>query len=303
MLGETLRDDVQYVTVCQRPAGLGLMPTAPFFLLATRTVVLSAGGDGHVPLPLLARVLPRLLATDDVEAHDATLVPISNSTVHNATDAQLVAAVRIPAFGTAARSLAFYGSARDGVRARALDTLKRGVSDFISSKLPNNPSVWLPALVSSTLALAPRGSGVASFRFYEALQVGVPPVYVFDNRPWLPYAHTADRIGVGARAPPVGDASALPPRNANVTSIDWAALAEVVEVGTLATWAQGALTTIARGNGSRWRLMRAEAGRVRASHFTYDGVMRQIHRFFADPWDAELYCVAATEESARLSRR
>ena len=36
--------------------------------------------------------------------------------------------------------------------------------------------------------------------------------------------------------------------------------------------------------------MRDEMARVRESHFTYEGVMRHIWRWLADPWAAELFC-------------
>ena len=57
LLNATLRDDVAYVTVCQRPAGpwAEALPQPLVRRALWRTVVLSAGGGGHVALPLLGR--------------------------------------------------------------------------------------------------------------------------------------------------------------------------------------------------------------------------------------------------------
>jgi hypothetical protein len=41
-------------------------------------------------------------------------------------------------------------------------------------------------MADSTFALCPRGFGKTSYRLYEAIQLGVIPVYIYDE-PWLPY--------------------------------------------------------------------------------------------------------------------
>ena len=48
--------------------------------------------------------------------------------------------------------------------------------DFINSSL------------ESKFVLCPRGYGASSFRLYEAMQLGVVPVYISD-RFWLPFTH------------------------------------------------------------------------------------------------------------------
>jgi len=47
-------------------------------------------------------------------------------------------------------------------------------------------SLFESVMSESTFALCPRGFGRTSFRLYEALQMGVVPVYIADD-PWLPY--------------------------------------------------------------------------------------------------------------------
>lgn len=44
----------------------------------------------------------------------------------------------------------------------------------------------------SKFAFAPRGYGRSSFRFYEILQLGTIPVYVWDDIEWLPYKDQID---------------------------------------------------------------------------------------------------------------
>ncbi len=50
-------------------------------------------------------------------------------------------------------------------------------------------SGYRQTLAKSVFALAPRGNGVQSFRFYEAFEFGAVPVYIYDDsQPWVPYA-------------------------------------------------------------------------------------------------------------------
>jgi hypothetical protein len=44
----------------------------------------------------------------------------------------------------------------------------------------------------SKFALAPRGYGKTSFRFYESLLMGVIPIYIWDDIEWLPYKNHID---------------------------------------------------------------------------------------------------------------
>lgn len=52
---------------------------------------------------------------------------------------------------------------------------------------------WIEGMQHSMLQLAPSGTNPSSFRFYESLQLGLIPVYVYDTaRPWLPYHDQLD---------------------------------------------------------------------------------------------------------------
>lgn len=49
--------------------------------------------------------------------------------------------------------------------------------------------VFLNVTSRSKFTLCPRGYGAQSFRFYEALQLGSVPIYVYDDNKWLPYSN------------------------------------------------------------------------------------------------------------------
>lgn len=62
--------------------------------------------------------------------------------------------------------------------------LSEGWTPSVSDKNKNN---FLEITANSKFALAPRGYGRSSFRFFEILQMGVIPVYVWNDKVWLPF--------------------------------------------------------------------------------------------------------------------
>jgi hypothetical protein len=288
LLNATLRLDVAYVTVTQRPSGPWLSPD--FEPILARTLVLSSGGGGHVALPLLARELPALRVAN------------ASSAARGAGPLADLADITVPPYGAASHALSFLGSSRSGTREYALDALRGAAPGYVNEAekvgAPHfQPASWLPAFVDTTLALAPRGTGATSFRLYEALQAGVPPVYVSDAAHfWLPYRHPGEAVGVGVPLAE-GMSPALPPPRgprAPPRAFQWDALAHVVELGPLAAWARDVMPAlVAPGSAvgrEKWEAMRAAAAAARGAYFTYDGVMRHVWRFVADPWAAELFC-------------
>ena len=59
---------------------------------------------------------------------------------------------------------------------------------FYSGKL------WQKVMRSGLLNLAPRGYGRTSFRIVEAVQMGLIPVYLYDDHDWSPYKGTAAHV-------------------------------------------------------------------------------------------------------------
>lgn len=52
--------------------------------------------------------------------------------------------------------------------------------------------LFIDTTINSKFALAPRGYGRSSFRFFECFQLGTIPVYVWNDQEWLPYKNIID---------------------------------------------------------------------------------------------------------------
>lgn len=231
LLVQRMKPEVQYVTLVQRAAGPWLLQDAGTnagFILSQalrNTVVISAGGTGHVPIPLLARELPYLGTTvpgghphalSFIGAHRLgsrswMLDVLSSSPLLTQgralvlTPSQLADALREPTSGRAL--LAAWGMVADaeegggggaphyGVLAGPggvpIQLPVRGENEVavatVAATMANNSHAWVRAMAGGAYALAPRGTGPTSFRLFEALQLGIPPVYVYSSAPWLPY--------------------------------------------------------------------------------------------------------------------
>ena len=103
----------------------------------------------------------------------------------------------------------------------------------------------------SRLQLCPRGYGRTSYHVAEALQLGLAPVQVYADAPWLPYPDTV--------FPLLGYATALPGLGA--------LLARLAAPDTLA----------------ELEAKEAAARTFAASHFSLAGAMDQVARFLAHP--------------------
>lgn len=53
-------------------------------------------------------------------------------------------------------------------------------------------TTFIQETMNAKFALAPRGYGRSSFRFFEILQLGTIPIYVWDDKEWLPYKDTIE---------------------------------------------------------------------------------------------------------------
>jgi hypothetical protein len=67
--------------------------------------------------------------------------------------------------------------------------IKQNWSSNISNDEQNN---FILTTINSKFALAPRGYGRSSFRFFEILKLGTIPIYVWDDIEWLPYMEIID---------------------------------------------------------------------------------------------------------------
>jgi hypothetical protein len=56
----------------------------------------------------------------------------------------------------------------------------------------NQQDLFINTTINSKFALAPRGYGKSSFRFFEIFKLGTIPIYVWDDIEWLPYKEIID---------------------------------------------------------------------------------------------------------------
>lgn len=159
-LRQVLDPRVVYITVSMNDDGILYSLDGQSTGLYKNILVLSGGGVGHVPVPLLKQEEPvATRPTRDamtLSGHaplfafvgtDNKLRPARHSTMHFLESASI-------SLGT--RRLLMTGNSRNS---------------------------WEAA----KFALTPRGMGRAAFSTYEALQRGDVPVYVWDDFEWLPY--------------------------------------------------------------------------------------------------------------------
>jgi len=156
-LSRALDPSVLYVTVSQ--SALGITAYEIPHEVVRNVLVFSAGGNGHVPIPLLKGDVPSC--------------PQINIT-------------RRKYFVTFAGSLE---KGADQVRYKMEEIVQNftlGEKIFIGKTAD-----WLNKTCETTFNLCPRGTGRTSYRLFETLQAGRIPIYVFSHIPWIPYR---DRI-------------------------------------------------------------------------------------------------------------
>jgi hypothetical protein len=93
----------------------------------------------------------------------------------------------------------FVGSITHGVRKNIIDmyqtnpkfkfVLRDGWTNVLEQ---NHQRDFIDYTIDSKFALAPRGYGRSSFRFFEIFKLGTIPIYVWDDKNWLPYSDIID---------------------------------------------------------------------------------------------------------------
>jgi hypothetical protein len=56
----------------------------------------------------------------------------------------------------------------------------------------NLQNIFIENTINSKFALAPRGYGRGSFRFFECFQLGTIPIYLWNDEEWLPFKNIID---------------------------------------------------------------------------------------------------------------
>lgn len=158
----TLRPDVAYVTVSQGDMGISGYRELPMKKIPN-ILVLSAGGYGHVPIPLLKEE-------------------------------------EFPTFGTNVppskrpHTFVYTGSlehAPNNLRKKMHDNLLASDLDYTHYYGAD----WRRIMRSAVFNLVPRGYGRSAYHLMETLQSNCVPIYVYSDEPWLPYQELFDSIG------------------------------------------------------------------------------------------------------------
>jgi len=159
-LYSVLRPNVPYITVSQNDEGLTgkneiLMSTIP------NVLVLSAGGYGHVPIPLFKQV-----------------EPLNNHKHPNERQ----------------YDVSYTGSLAHSPK-RIRETMHQ---QFNSSKIKYQHYYgrnWRQVMENSRFSLTPRGYGRTAYHLVEILQMGLIPIHIYADTPWVPYADLYPDIG------------------------------------------------------------------------------------------------------------
>jgi len=63
---------------------------------------------------------------------------------------------------------------------------------WTSSVNGNLQQKYIDTTINSKFALAPRGYGRSSFRFFECFLLGTIPIYIWNDKNWLPFQNIID---------------------------------------------------------------------------------------------------------------
>eukprot|EP00039_Didymoeca_costata_P024970 m.12001 g.12001 ORF g.12001 m.12001 type:complete len:667 (+) comp4568_c0_seq1:300-2300(+) len=159
VLANKLRDNVAYITVSQNDRGLQW--NAP-----NNLIVMSAGGYGHIPVPLIMSVHEPLQLDCKHDTYDTFISYVGglNHAPHNMRN-RMHAAIERSAKALGVSYKYFYG--KD----------------------------WMTVMDNSAFSLAPRGYGRTAFHLIEILQRGLIPIHVFLDIPWVPYSDLFESFG------------------------------------------------------------------------------------------------------------
>ena len=170
-LQSILRPNVPYITISQNDEGIVGKYEFNSTTVLPNLLVLSAGGYGNVPIPLLKQEEPYI--TDRIPIMDRPY------------------------------DISYVGSLKNapyGMRRKMHDILVR-YNNTRTSAHKNDPhhrhfryeyyygTEWRNVVQHSKFSLVPRGFGRSAYHLMEVLQMGYIPIYVYvtNDTPWIPY--------------------------------------------------------------------------------------------------------------------
>jgi len=151
-LNQILRPNVLYLAISQGDVGLAGIGTSHPNIL-----VLSAGGFGHVPIPLIRGEIKH--------------APISSNF-------------------TFKQDIAFFGEFRLYTRPDILAKVLHEAEILNMTYRQGRGPTWETDMQETKFNLAPRGYGRSSFRFAESIQMGRIVAHIHDDIPWVAYHDT-----------------------------------------------------------------------------------------------------------------
>jgi hypothetical protein len=156
-----------YFTIVQYDDG-------PLLNLPNDTIVYGAC-SGNIPIPLIYQDINNtLLSLPKKSFQEKTILC---SFVGNITSNHIEPNVRKIMFDTFANNSNFNMIYSGGWTASVNHDLQQ---------------VFINTTIDSKFALAPRGYGRGSFRFYECFQLGTIPIYIWNDIEWLPFKNIID---------------------------------------------------------------------------------------------------------------
>lgn len=278
-----LRPDVLYVTVTQHDEGLCFLPDAAAFCAARNVLILSAGGWGHVALPLVKGIVQR-------GDHGGYTMPSHTAIKAGARQTSYL--------------LGFAGlldTHPGGFRREVITALRQTVGLSRDDQLVtfSGGDEWRGVMADTALPLAPRGFGRSSFRTAELVQLGLPQAVIWNDVPWLPYYDPAQPQRAGRTtvwgAGGIGIHSDMHGLAALVAQLCVLSLPQGLDRNAIeAACPLGALPAgppYVLDSTSELARMASRATALAQSHFSLPGIMDRVREFLVSPADVDLVCV------------
>ena len=280
LLKSVLRPTVPYIAVSQNDDGLpGRHPNMEKFMTEEfpNVLVLSGGGYGHVPIPLVKQ-------TEDLRSTNN--IPIQNRTYFTSYVGSLTHAPN---------------QMRQRLHKRLMDVDKTMTATSSSSSSPENMMLtsisshmtttsmsqtgdansttknsaaaselhfykyyygndWRDTMDNSKYSLCPRGFGRTSYHVMETLQMGYIPIQIYSDIPWLPYHELFQEKGIGYS----------------------------ISTNEASFYLR---TLLSKTTNEELQRKEDLIRQLRDSHFTIDGIMNQISKFMLGDPSSDLRCV------------
>ena len=228
---DLLRENVLYITINQNADGFVGRCTEFNDLQSKFSItVLSAGGYGHVPIPLLKQPEKTLQKIPlDERKHLISYVG-KNTNAPNHMREEMIA-----------QNNHFY---------------------YYGKK-------WRNVMAQSKFSLCPRGYGRTSYHVMEALQMGLIPIQVYQDEPWLPYENLMKNISYTVNSENLPDL----------------------------------ITQLSKMPDSEIAKIEKRIETLRNDYFSFEGALMQISKFMLNPKSSELVCQAMPLDSGSKNKK